>query len=213
MIKSLSINVPLVEDLEQMPDYAKFMNDLVIEKMSMNCETIKLTYKVSAIVHSMAPKLEDLGVFTISCTIGSATLPKLFMILGQRPLGIIDDVLVPVDKFILPADFVIHHCEVDYAVPIILGRPFLAMGKALVDDEVEELTSWVETSVVMNVDDTLEVVLLNCDDEEIEGYVECVNALQGMSFDIENATTPPTKPSIEEPPILELNPLPSHLQD
>ncbi|XP_075095521.1 uncharacterized protein LOC142173772 [Nicotiana tabacum] len=57
-----------------------------------------------------------------------------------RPLGIIDDVLVWFDKFILPANFVILDCEVDYEVPIILGKPFLATGKALVDVEAGELT-------------------------------------------------------------------------
>jgi len=51
----------------------------------------------------------------------------------KRPLGVIDDVLVRVDKFILLADFVILDCEVDYEVPIILGRPFLSTGKAHVD--------------------------------------------------------------------------------
>ncbi|XP_070037088.1 uncharacterized protein [Nicotiana tomentosiformis] len=37
---SLSINVPLVEVLEQMPGYAKFMKDLVTKKRSMNCERL-----------------------------------------------------------------------------------------------------------------------------------------------------------------------------
>ena len=32
MLKELSINVPLVEALEQMPNYAKFMKDLVTKK-------------------------------------------------------------------------------------------------------------------------------------------------------------------------------------
>ena len=35
MLKSLSINVPLVEALEQMPGYAKFMKDLVTKKRSV----------------------------------------------------------------------------------------------------------------------------------------------------------------------------------
>ncbi|XP_070026296.1 uncharacterized protein [Nicotiana sylvestris] len=61
----------------------------------------------------------------------------------KRPLGIIGGVLVKVDKFILSEDFVILDCEVDYEVPIILGRPFLAMGKTLVDVEACELTFWV----------------------------------------------------------------------
>ena len=35
MLKQLSINVPLVEDLEQMPGYAKFMKDMVTKKRSV----------------------------------------------------------------------------------------------------------------------------------------------------------------------------------
>ncbi|XP_070011520.1 uncharacterized protein [Nicotiana sylvestris] len=70
----------------------------------------------------------------------------------KRPLGIIVDVLVRVDKFILPADFVILDCEVDYEVPIILGRPFLATGKALVDVEAGVLTFQVgKEKVVFHV--------------------------------------------------------------
>ena len=36
MLKHLSINVPLVEALEQMPGYAKFMKDLVTKKISVS---------------------------------------------------------------------------------------------------------------------------------------------------------------------------------
>ena len=38
MLKQLSINVPLIEALEQMPDYAKFMKDLVTKKISITFE-------------------------------------------------------------------------------------------------------------------------------------------------------------------------------
>ncbi|XP_070003384.1 uncharacterized protein [Nicotiana sylvestris] len=70
----------------------------------------------------------------------------------KMPLGIIDGVLVRVDKFILPANFVILDCEVDYEVPIILGRLFLATGKALVDVEAGELTFKVgDEKVVFHV--------------------------------------------------------------
>ncbi|XP_070040721.1 uncharacterized protein [Nicotiana tomentosiformis] len=104
----------------------------------MNFETIKVDHQVSAIVHSMTPKLEDPGAFTIPCTIGSVEFAKAFCDLresinlmpysvfktlgiGQprptsirlqmadrtmkRPLGVIEDVLVRVDKFIHLADF------------------------------------------------------------------------------------------------------------
>ncbi|XP_070021774.1 uncharacterized protein [Nicotiana sylvestris] len=76
MMKSLTINVPLAEALEQIPVYAKFMKDLLRKKRSMECETIKITHHVSSIVHSMAPKLEDPRAFTIPCTLGSADFAK-----------------------------------------------------------------------------------------------------------------------------------------
>nr|XP_016441894.1 PREDICTED: uncharacterized protein LOC107767401 [Nicotiana tabacum] len=75
---------------------------------------------------------------------------------------------------------------------------------------------------MINVEDPLEVVLLNREDDEKEGLVEYAKTLQGMrsysygprklSLDLENRKTPPTKPSIEEPPTLELKPFPSHLR-
>ena len=46
----------------------------------------------------------------------------------KRPIGILHDVLVKVESFIFPVDFVILDCEVDFEVPIIFGRPFLATG-------------------------------------------------------------------------------------
>ena len=48
----------------------------------------------------------------------------------QHPRGIIENVLVKVGKFIFPAKFIILDMEEDDTIPIILGRPFLAMGKA-----------------------------------------------------------------------------------
>ena len=57
----------------------------------------------------------------------------------QHPRGIIENVLVKVGKFVLPADFVILDMEEDDSVPIILGRPFLATGKAQINVQEGEL--------------------------------------------------------------------------
>ncbi|XP_070029968.1 uncharacterized protein [Nicotiana sylvestris] len=57
----------------------------------------------------------------------------------KRPFGILDDVLIQVGKFVFPADFVILDCKVDEEIPIILGRPFLATGRDLIDCETGEL--------------------------------------------------------------------------
>ena len=53
----------------------------------------------------------------------------------KQPIGILHDVLVKVRSFIFLSDFVILDCEVDFEVPIIHGRPFLATGRDLVDIE------------------------------------------------------------------------------
>ena len=53
----------------------------------------------------------------------------------KRPIGILYDVLVKVESFIFPVDFVILDCKVDFKMSIILGRSFLATGRALVDME------------------------------------------------------------------------------
>ena len=58
----------------------------------------------------------------------------------KRPIGILHDVLVKVESFIFPADLVILDSEVDFEVPIILGRPFLATRRALVDMEKGQMT-------------------------------------------------------------------------
>lgn len=55
------------------------------------------------------------------------------------PVGILHDVLVKVADFILPTDFVVLDYEVDFQVPIILGRALLETGRVLVDMELNEL--------------------------------------------------------------------------
>nr|XP_009787470.1 PREDICTED: uncharacterized protein LOC104235409 [Nicotiana sylvestris] len=194
IMKSLSINVPLVEALEQMSGYAKFMKDLIpaLSQFLVPLEVVNFL-NLFVILGTGQPRPTSMKLQMANHTI-------------KRLLGVIDDVLVRVDKFILSDDFVILDCEVDYEVPIILGRSFLATGKALLDVEAEEHTFRVtdvivdETSDVMNIHDTL---------QRMGSYTyEPPN----LSFDLENRTTPPTKPSIEEPTILELKTLPPHLR-
>ncbi|KAF7837570.1 uncharacterized protein G2W53_006052 [Senna tora] len=64
------------------------------------------------------------------------------------PRGIIENVLVKVDKLILPADFIVLDYEEDKNVPIILGRPFLATGRTIIDVQKGELTMRVQDQEV-----------------------------------------------------------------
>ena len=66
--------------------------------------------------------------------------------------GVIEDVLVKVDKFIFPADFIVLDMEEDKEIPIILGRPFFATGRAMIDVQRGELKLRVqEDEVKFNV--------------------------------------------------------------
>ena len=64
----------------------------------------------------------------------------------------IEDVLVKVDKFIFPTDFIVLDMEEDKEIPIILGRPFLTTGRAIIDVQRGELKLRVqEDEVKFNV--------------------------------------------------------------
>ena len=55
----------------------------------------------------------------------------------SHPEGILEDVLIKVEKIIFSVDFVVIDTEEDKQVPLLLGRPFLATGAALIDVKKE----------------------------------------------------------------------------
>ncbi|TMX02491.1 hypothetical protein EJD97_021392, partial [Solanum chilense] len=84
MLKHLSINVPLVEVVEQMPGYAKFMKDLVTKKRSVSFQDDDRLQHCSAIATtSLVQNKEDPGAFTIPCTVGSLYFAKALCDLGE----------------------------------------------------------------------------------------------------------------------------------
>ena len=76
--------------------------------------------------------------------IGAVTPTTITLQLADRsicyPHGKIEDVLVRVDKFVFPVDFIVMDFDGDKETPILLGRPFLATGRTLIDVEKGELT-------------------------------------------------------------------------
>ncbi|CAJ2668382.1 unnamed protein product [Trifolium pratense] len=68
------------------------------------------------------------------------------------PYGVLEDVLVKVNDLLFPADFVILDMDEDSEVPLLLGRPFLATGRALIDVELGELMlRFQDEQVIFNV--------------------------------------------------------------
>ncbi|XP_059301789.1 uncharacterized protein LOC132053693 [Lycium ferocissimum] len=142
-LKQLSINFPFLEDFKEMLDFAKYLKDLLTKKKTVQHETVSLTDTVSSIISiTTIQKKGDPGAFTIPCLgMPRPTTMRLQMADRsiKRPVSVVDDVLVRVGKFMLPADFVILDCAVDGYILIILRRPFLATGRALMDLEKNEI--------------------------------------------------------------------------
>ncbi|XP_024989181.1 uncharacterized protein LOC112523736 [Cynara cardunculus var. scolymus] len=168
IFKQLHISIPLVEALEQMPSYVKFLKDILNKKRRLSeFDTVSLTNECSTLpTCKIPPKLKDSGSFTIPCSIGGKEVGHAWCDLGASinlmplsifnklgigevrpttvtlqladrslayPKGKIEDILVKVNKFIFPADFLVLDYEADRNVPIILGRLFLVTGKTLID--------------------------------------------------------------------------------
>ncbi|XP_050916003.1 uncharacterized protein LOC127131112 [Lathyrus oleraceus] len=180
LFKKLEINILLLETLEQMPTYAKFMKNIISKRRVTDTNPIILTETCSVILQGMKipMKKKDRGVVTIPCAIGDRSFNKALIDLGasvslmplsiykklgiwvvqdtrmtlqfadhsvKKPYGIVEDVLVKIDKFVFSVDFVILEMPEDKEIPLILGRPFLETGWCLINIEEGTMTLKVTT--------------------------------------------------------------------
>ncbi|KAK4731268.1 hypothetical protein R3W88_024256 [Solanum pinnatisectum] len=135
--------------------YAKFMKELVTKKRSLDLETIEVSHSCSALMtNEMIKKKEDPGAFTIPCTIGMLQFAKALCDLGAsinlmpyaiyKQLGLGEPKSTTIrplmaDRSIKHLVGILYDILIDAEIPIILGRPCLAIGRALVDVESREL--------------------------------------------------------------------------
>ena len=172
VLRQVKVNIPLLDLINQVPAYAKFLKDLCTIKRGLGIEKKAfLTEHVSALIISKYPvKYKDPGSPTIPVNIGGNCINKALLDLGASvnlmpysvymqlglgefkptnitlsladrsvkiPKGIVEDVLVKIDKFYYPVDFVVLDTEPSSNepnhVPIILGRPFLATANAIIN--------------------------------------------------------------------------------
>ena len=185
MFKQLEINILFANALAQIPNYIKFMKEIMSSKKELEAYgTVNLFENYNAIIKEFPGKLKDQGSFTIPCNIGEHTFSKALCDLGasinlmtfsiakklnlgeitpialslqmadrsmNSPISIIEDVLIKVGKFIFPVDFVVLVMEEDEKVLIILGKPFLATSRELIDVESGELTLRGDDKVCLSI--------------------------------------------------------------
>ena len=83
-LKKLEVNIPFVDALAQMPNYVRFMKEIMSKKKKRNSiGTISLSKNYSAIIQRKLPKKhKDPSSFTISCIIGEHTISKALCDIG-----------------------------------------------------------------------------------------------------------------------------------
>ncbi|XP_019435881.1 PREDICTED: uncharacterized protein LOC109342332 [Lupinus angustifolius] len=95
------------------------------------------------------PMLKRIGDLEIKPT-------RINMQLADRSMkflyGVVEDVLVKVDKLVFPVDFMIMDIEEDVEVPLILGRPIMKTARVIIDvDEGKLKVMGQEDEVNFNV--------------------------------------------------------------
>ncbi|RVW78559.1 Retrovirus-related Pol polyprotein from transposon opus [Vitis vinifera] len=106
VLRQVKVNIPLLDMIKQVPTYAKFLKDLCTVKRGLHVtKNAFLTEQVSAIIQSKSPvKYKDPGAPPFQSTL-EGHCGESFTRLGGK-WGI-EDVLVQVDKFYYPVDFVV----------------------------------------------------------------------------------------------------------
>nr|XP_025670288.1 uncharacterized protein DDB_G0292186-like [Arachis hypogaea] len=117
IFKKLEINIPLAEALEQMP--------LALCDLGSSINLIPLSMMRMLSIEEVKPTRITLQLADRSMVI---------------PNGVVENLLVKVGKFIFLTDFVILDLDEERGNSIILGRPFLATARAIIDVEKGEMT-------------------------------------------------------------------------
>ncbi|CAJ2661899.1 unnamed protein product [Trifolium pratense] len=86
VFKKVEVNIPLLEAIKQIPKYAKLLKEMCTNKRKLKGNSrVNMSRNVSAIIHQtdLPEKCEDLGVFTVPCTIGTTEFGSCMLDLGS----------------------------------------------------------------------------------------------------------------------------------
>ncbi|KAB2631820.1 hypothetical protein D8674_038724 [Pyrus ussuriensis x Pyrus communis] len=124
ILSKVNVNLPLLDVIRNMPAYGKFFKELNNYKRKYGPhEKVVVSENVSAVLQrKLPPKLKDPGSFSINITIGDKKVEKAML-----------DLVLDMEE--AP----IH----DRELPILLGRPFMATAKTIIDVQNGLLTMTV----------------------------------------------------------------------
>ncbi|XP_062094203.1 uncharacterized protein LOC133800265 [Humulus lupulus] len=152
IFKRIHINIPFADALEKMPNYKKLPQKVKDpSSFTIPCTIGGSSFDKALCDFGASINLMPLSVFK-KLGVGEVKPTTITLQLADQslayPRGVIEDVLVKVDKFIFLADFMVLDMEEDHEIPIILGCPFLTTGRALIDVQGGHLTLRVNNEEV-----------------------------------------------------------------
>ncbi|KAJ0743501.1 putative aspartic peptidase domain superfamily [Helianthus annuus] len=143
--------------------YAVILNKLPEKLTNPGIFTIPCLFGGDVQNHALADLSASINLMPYSfyekLSLGDLKPTRMTLSLADKsvkyPRGIVENLLVKVDRFVFPADFVVLDMETDEKVPLILGRPFLNTAKALIDVFLGTITLRAgDESVVFEVNTT-----------------------------------------------------------
>ncbi|XP_070019980.1 uncharacterized protein [Nicotiana sylvestris] len=136
MLKQLYVNIPFTDLLTQMPAYVKLLKEILSSKRNLEKTTvIKLNAHYSAILQNKIPQsmgTQEASPYHARWGVRNLTRPSASLTSILRE-GIVEDIIVRVDKFVFPVDFIVVDMEVNKEVPLFLRRPFLCTCRSILD--------------------------------------------------------------------------------
>ncbi|KAJ9544476.1 hypothetical protein OSB04_024183 [Centaurea solstitialis] len=130
----------------------------------------------------------------------------------KYPVGIAENILVQVDMFVFPADFVILDIKDEVKVPLILGRPFLNTVNAIILVAERQLSLGIgDDRITFSIDRAMSYYVK---DSQLSMKIGRSHKKEGEDEfeEIKQEDKVRVKTSLEEPPNLELKDLPEHLE-
>jgi len=123
-------------------DLGSFTLPISVGNLYVGKELLDLGASINLIPLSMLKRIGEVDVRPTRMTLQLADRSI------KHPYGMVEDLLVKVDKLLFPIDFVVMDIEEDVDVPLILGRPFMKTAKVIIDVDKGNLKVCVENEEV-----------------------------------------------------------------
>ncbi|KAI3724648.1 hypothetical protein L2E82_36431 [Cichorium intybus] len=236
LFSQIKVNIPLVKLIKEVPAYAKFLKDMCIHKkhiLSHLPKMISLPENVSSILmDALPPNMKDPGVPLISVDLGNVHIKRALLDLGAS-VNILPGQLFDKHEFgtMRSTDVILQLADKSTKVPrgmlvdVIIKAKINIFNADLKGSSMEEEECYqvdiIDELVQQYIPEVLQAEEIETQEEANVGRKETQNGEEEKGFKSEEcahieklpAEIPKTlKPSLQEPPKLDLKPLPEHLK-